>query len=120
MGQVWSTADFDGINMAGYHGGRGSVLAVTQQNPGPDGVDGTGDDVRAPLNRIPSDVSVDVVANDGCGHPMDRIRNFISAHTAGAQFLLGDGSVRFVSQHIDNATYRHLSTMQGGETIGEF
>ncbi len=114
MGQVWSSADFDGIDTAGTHGGRGSVLAVTLQNPGPDGIDGTADDVTAPLNRDPADVSIDFVPNDACGHASDRVRNFISSHDGGAQFLLGDGSVRFVSENIDATTYRNVSTMSGG------
>lgn len=120
MGQVWSSADFDGINRLNFEGGRGSVLAVTMQNPGPDGIDGTADDVGAPLNRVPSDVSVDFVDNDPCGHAGDRIRNFISSHEGGAVFLLGDGSVRFVSETIDEGLYRAISTISGGETVGEF
>ena len=44
-----------------------------------------------------------------------------SYHTGGAQFVLGDGSVRFISQNIDMPTYRALSTRNGGEVInGEF
>ena len=120
MGQVWSSADFDGTAETGFNGGRGSVLAVTLQNPGPDGIDETADDVLAPLNRIPSDVSVDVKPNDGCGHPSDRIRNFASAHTGGGVFLLGDGSVRFVSDNIDSNVYRHVSTISGNEVTSEF
>jgi hypothetical protein len=38
MGQVWSKADFDGSGRGAFQGGRGSVLAVTAQNPGPDGI----------------------------------------------------------------------------------
>ena len=53
MGQVWSKADFDGINATGFEGGRGSALAVTSQNAGPDGQFNTSDDVLAPLNVAP-------------------------------------------------------------------
>lgn len=120
MGQVWSSADFDGTTETGLQGGRGGPLAVTQQNPGPDMVDGTMDDVPAELNRRPSDVSVDFAANDACGNNQDRCRNFISAHPGGAMFLLGDGSVRFVSENIDGKTYRSLGTIAGGEVVGEF
>ena len=117
MGQVWSSADFDGTNETGYEGGRGSVLAVTLQNPGPDGIEGTSDDAMAPLNRRPSDVSLDAQANDGCGHAMDRIRNFISPHVGGGTFLMGDGSVRFISENIDMGTYKAVSTISGNETV---
>ncbi len=38
----------------------------------------------------------------------------------GCHVLLGDGSVRFVSQDIDPQTFEALSTMAGGEVIGDF
>jgi prepilin-type N-terminal cleavage/methylation domain-containing protein/prepilin-type processing-associated H-X9-DG protein len=41
---------------------------------------------------------------------------FMSRHTTGANFALGDGSVRFISQNIDILKYRALSTIGGGET----
>ena len=53
MGQVWTSADFDGVDEAGAEGGRGGPLAVTAQNPGPDGEWDTADDVVAPLNGNP-------------------------------------------------------------------
>lgn len=96
------------------------MLAVTFQNPGDDGIEGTADDVTAPLNRLPADVSVDVRANDGCGHPMDRVRNFVSPHTGGGFFLLGDGSVRFVADTIDYDTYKLVSRMNDGQVQREF
>lgn len=43
-----------------------------------------------------------------------------SYHVGGAQFVLGDGSVRFISENISMTTYRALSTRAGGEVIGEF
>ena len=110
MGQVWPSADFDGTDVLGYHGGRGSVLAVTAQNP----------NVPAPLNRLPIDVSMDTSPGSNCNSPDDRVRNFMSLHTGGAHFLLGDGSVRFVGKNINLTLYRALSTRDGGEVFGEF
>lgn len=72
MSQVWSKADFDGLNETGHKGGYGSVLAVTGQNPGPDGQFNTADDVLAPLNVAPVDVSIDASPGPVCGDPMDR------------------------------------------------
>jgi prepilin-type N-terminal cleavage/methylation domain-containing protein/prepilin-type processing-associated H-X9-DG protein len=44
------------------------------------------------------------------------VYSFRSRHSGGANFGLGDGSVRFVRQTIDLATYRALATISGGET----
>jgi hypothetical protein len=38
----------------------------------------------------------------------------------GTHFLLGDGSVRFVSENTDSTVIEALSTIQGGEVIGDF
>jgi prepilin-type N-terminal cleavage/methylation domain-containing protein len=45
---------------------------------------------------------------------------FRSLHVGGAHFCLGDGSVRFVSENIDGATYRALASRNNGEVFGEF
>jgi prepilin-type processing-associated H-X9-DG protein len=43
-----------------------------------------------------------------------------SMHTGGANFALGDGSVRFIRESIDMATYRALASRNGGEVIGDY
>ena len=43
-----------------------------------------------------------------------------SRHTGGVQVAMGDGSARFVSENINLDTWRALSTIQGGEVVGEF
>lgn len=60
--------------------------------------------------------SADHVPNDPAGHFDD----FSSLHIGGAQFCLGDGSVRFVSENIDQGIYHAVATIQGGEVVGEF
>jgi prepilin-type N-terminal cleavage/methylation domain-containing protein len=40
-----------------------------------------------------------------------------SFHTGGAQFLMGDGRVIFISESISMTTYRRLSTRAGGEVV---
>ncbi len=119
MGQVWSSADFDGINPDGFEGGRGSILAVTAQSAGPDGIWSTDDDILAPLNSDPCPVSVDHNTGPEQDDPLDRVRSFNSLHPGGAQFALGDGSVQFFSNSIDAKTYRDRSTIAGGEPLTE-
>lgn len=45
---------------------------------------------------------------------------FASQHTGGAQFVLGDGSVRFVSENIDMSTWGILHAIDDGNTVEEF
>ena len=47
-------------------------------------------------------------------------RGFKSDHTGGAQFVLCDGAVRFISENIDYGTYQRLGSRRDGLTIGEF
>ena len=112
LGQVWSSADFDGIDSMGsemnHQGGRGSVVAVCGQNPNLD----------APLNADVGDISIDWpdLPNDD----LDRVRGFFSQHSTGALFGFADGSTKFITESIDMQTYRHLSTRNGQEILGEF
>ena len=43
-----------------------------------------------------------------------------SRHTGGVHTLLADGSVRFVAQTVNLATWRALGTRAGGEVLGEY
>jgi len=43
-----------------------------------------------------------------------------SYHEGGAQFVLADGSVRFLSENIDYETYCYLGDRADGQVIGEF
>ncbi|MEZ6130083.1 MAG: DUF1559 domain-containing protein [Planctomycetaceae bacterium] len=60
--------------------------------------------------------SADHVPNDPAAHFDD----FSSFHEGGSQFVLGDGSCRFISENIDKGLYQSLATIQGGEVVGEF
>ncbi len=46
--------------------------------------------------------------------------SFGSWHQGGAQFVLADGAVRFISENINMDTYHYLGAMKDGEVIGEF
>ncbi len=43
-----------------------------------------------------------------------------SQHVGGVQLLLGDGSVRFISDNLDNRTWQNLAPPADGNIIGEF
>lgn len=55
--------------------------------------------------------ATDHVPNDPASHFDD----FSSNHEGGAQFVFGDGRVRFVSENIDINVYQSLSSIRGGE-----
>ncbi len=50
----------------------------------------------------------------------DQTSNFRSFHTGGAQFLLGDGSGRFISENIDATLYNNLGGRADGQVIGDY
>ncbi len=45
---------------------------------------------------------------------------FVGFHTGGVQFVLGDGSVRFISENVNPKTFSNLGNRHDGELIGEF
>ncbi len=47
-------------------------------------------------------------------------RVFNSTHTGGAQFLFGDGSVKFLSETMEYFTFCRLNYIHDGEPVGEF
>jgi prepilin-type N-terminal cleavage/methylation domain-containing protein len=56
-----------------------------------------------------------------CGVNSDRANNAArSLHTGGVHSLLCDGSVRFISENIDIATWRNLGDRSDGNTVGAF
>lgn len=44
---------------------------------------------------------------------------FASRHTGGGNFALADGSVRFISENTDTATYRAYATISSGEILAQ-
>ncbi|HSG70716.1 MAG TPA: DUF1559 domain-containing protein, partial [Planctomycetaceae bacterium] len=53
-----------------------------------------------------------------CSNSAERRFQFSSPHPGGAQFSLGDGSARFISENLDVQVYRALFTRWGREPAG--
>ena len=67
-----------------------------------------------PLNYRRPDAPRDAFAGDY------RMRGFMSRHPGGGNFCMCDGSIRFIYEEIDQATYRGLATIDGRELLGEY
>jgi len=67
-----------------------------------------------PICRILGDT--DVTPN----HSNVRMDEFASYHTGGANFLMGDGAVRFIQTNIDLNVYRSLASRAAGDVVGGF
>lgn len=48
------------------------------------------------------------------------VGGFSSHHVGGAHFVMGDGSVRFMSQNIEQKLFGHLANRHDGEMVGDF
>ncbi len=78
-----------------------------------------------PNTTVPDNVQATVCANSVFTPCLDQVGGNLNAssrsmHTGGAHQLLGDGSVRFVSNNIDTLTFNYLGTRAGGEVVGDF
>ena len=52
--------------------------------------------------------------------PPNAVGGFGSYHTGGAQFVLGDGSVRFISLNINPEVFKHLGNRADGELLKDY
>jgi len=71
-------------------------------------------EVRTPDGAFDLDINGQ---REGQGGPTFAAVNSRSWHPGGVNVLLGDGSVRFLKETIEGATWRALGTIRGGEVI---
>ncbi len=106
--QCWGATGFGDSSHPWY----ASVLAVTAQF-------GMTPDVQdEPMNRSPGTPTI--YGSDASGFNRggrDFVSGFRGSHPGGVNFVFCDGSVRWVREAIDPATYRALSTYAAGEVI---
>jgi prepilin-type N-terminal cleavage/methylation domain-containing protein/prepilin-type processing-associated H-X9-DG protein len=109
--QSWSAASVTTMTQPWF----ASIFGVTAQF-------GLGPDPRGePMNARP--VTPTVFGEDPAGDNRagrDFVSGFRSRHQGGCNFLFCDGSVRFVQQGVTMQVYMALSTVAGGEVVGDF
>ncbi len=108
MEQAWAPASLGDPNHPWYAG----IFGVTAQYGLPP------DPRDEPMNRRPGMPTI--FGSDRSGYNVtgkDTVSGFRSRHTTGCNFLYADGSVHFIQQTIDPATYQALSTYAGGEVV---
>jgi prepilin-type processing-associated H-X9-DG protein len=85
-------------------------------------------------NHLPNSPTPDEIRTPGCNsvpgapcvgaftgwNPRSLLHSARSRHPGGVNLLLADGSVRFVANGVDPATWRNLSSPAGGEVVGDF
>ena len=60
------------------------------------------------------------VADHNPNSPELCFEDFSSFHPGGAQFLFGDGSVKFISENINGGIFKGMATRAGKEVISGF
>ncbi|MFL5240667.1 MAG: DUF1559 domain-containing protein [Gemmataceae bacterium] len=116
--QSWSSGPMatQALHSLGLVGG--SSIGVTAQRGGQ--ADPYDERMNNPMGLAAFDF------NNGCSNSgtapgmYDTCSGFRSVHPGGCHFLFCDGGVRFVSETVSSDTYRALSTMAGGEVIGDY
>jgi prepilin-type N-terminal cleavage/methylation domain-containing protein/prepilin-type processing-associated H-X9-DG protein len=100
------------VGDAGITDGKSQTLMIGEQDSDPA-------DPQGAWWRMPTAfAAAPINARDAAG--LKRTDVFRSRHGAGAHFLMADGAVRWISANIDLRTYQALSTINGGEVVGDY
>jgi prepilin-type N-terminal cleavage/methylation domain-containing protein len=102
----WIVGDSQTLRNTGTNPSDASAFQASQYAaPQPTGSDGLNSDDPAatPAAPLPNTVG-----------------GFSSNHVSGANVAIGDGSVKFISAHIDAALFRRLGHRSDGELVGAF
>ena len=73
-----------------------------------------------PINGVHRGAASECAVGQRGTCPNCRWENMASFHAGGTHVLLGDGSVRFVSENIDFRTFEDLGSIGDGAVIGEW
>ncbi len=73
--------------------------------------------INTPNSGVDYNICVDTEQPSPCVSTSPRYVSARSHHPGGVMTLFGDGSVHFISDSIDLATWRALGTMSAGEVI---
>ncbi|MDB5339970.1 MAG: putative major pilin subunit [Planctomycetaceae bacterium] len=75
-----------------------------------------------PINDFTTCDNSTRITNAACTDPVNYNYSwgFKSMHAGGAQFLMVDGGVKYISENIDQQTYQRLGGRADGKTLGEF
>jgi prepilin-type N-terminal cleavage/methylation domain-containing protein len=143
--QAWGVpwARSDGTSASAPVLPRGSIFFSTFQHVGTDakitGTTGNGDattlaDFPAGMNpRLVRQARITVGAGSApmgpttgmttednrCVSSSDRLPEARCNHEGGCQFLMGDGTVRFISENVDRKVYGFIGTIKGREIVDE-
>jgi len=79
-----------------------------------------GESVTLAVGETTTDQAWALPGTETASSPPNGSGRFGSQHPGGAQFVMCDGSVRFVSETIDAATFRALATPRGREVVSGF
>jgi prepilin-type N-terminal cleavage/methylation domain-containing protein len=98
-------------------GGQFPIWAAGNNNGGCNGMNAGASTFRFVDRFYPINSQITNITAGANDTPLPADACFGSKHPGGSQFVMGDGSVRFVSETVDLLTYRAAGTRGGGESL---